>query len=196
MLVAGRMTTQDFITYVIAQVLGAIAGAVVGAVMWSFLLDNVDKAAGFVNVDLRISDRKVSRFTALVQHSSDIISVVDAQGAGASDRRQLQRLVGAECIVLSGRGAMDEDREPSFVEDVHSIIARHGIGAHTDPNSGGHDRQEGRDAMSELGVRRRAVCHGTAMTRHDGDVGVVDSHAVNQQGPPLERAMLLEQCDW
>jgi aquaporin Z len=28
-LVAGRMTTQDFITYVIAQVLGAIAGAVV-----------------------------------------------------------------------------------------------------------------------------------------------------------------------
>ena len=28
-LVAGRMTTQDFITYVIAQILGAIAGAVV-----------------------------------------------------------------------------------------------------------------------------------------------------------------------
>ncbi|HEX5932275.1 MAG TPA: aquaporin, partial [Methyloceanibacter sp.] len=28
-LVAGRMTTSDFITYVIAQVLGAIAGAVV-----------------------------------------------------------------------------------------------------------------------------------------------------------------------
>src|SRR5262245_38110934 len=28
-LVAGRMSTQDFITYVIAQVLGAIAGAVI-----------------------------------------------------------------------------------------------------------------------------------------------------------------------
>jgi hypothetical protein len=105
---------------------------------------------------------------------------VDSERAGAAYCRQLKRLMRAERVVPAGGGTMNEDGEPSFVENIHAIVACHRIRAHADANSGGYERQERRDAVSELRVRRRTVRHRTAVTCHNLDVGIVNAYTMNE----------------
>src|SRR6266513_3418554 len=120
---------------------------------------------------------------------------VHSQCAGAPDRRQLECLVGSKSVVTASRGAVDEDGETRFVENVHSIVARHRIRSHSEGNLRAYEREQRRDSVSEFRVRRGAVGDRAAVARDRRNVGGVDPHAVDEQRARLERSTLLEQRD-
>ena len=55
----------------------------------------------------------------------------------------------AEGVMTAGGTAMYQNRKTRFIEGVHAIIAGDRIGADADGNTGGKERQEWRDAVSQ-----------------------------------------------
>ena len=98
-------------------------------------------------------------------------------------------------VVPASRGAMDQDREPGLIEDVHPVVAGDRVRPDANSDSRRNQWQERSDAVPELGVRCRAVSHRATVAGHDCDVFRIDTHTVNQEWAALERAPLLEERD-
>ena len=120
---------------------------------------------------------------------------IESERASASDRGELEGVVGAERIVPARGGAVDQDREPSLVENIHPVVAGDRVRSDTDPDSGLDQWEQRSNAVPELGVRCRAVRDRAAMAGHGGNVFRIDAHAVDQEWPALQCPALLEERD-
>ena len=97
--------------------------------------------------------------------------------------------------MTAGGGAVDQNREPGLVENVHPVVAGDRVRADADFNPGGEEWEKRSDAVPEFGVRCGAVCHRAASPSHNRHVVRVHAYAVDEQWPALQRATLFEQRD-
>src|SRR3954454_8763621 len=93
-------------------------------------------------------------------------------------------------------GALHEYGDARFLEDVHAVVAGHGIGAKADVHAGAEKFRKGRNAVSELRVRDRTVRDTAPRPCDGGDIARVDAHTVNQERTRMQYVERGEECNW
>jgi hypothetical protein len=117
---------------------------------------------------------------------------LEPQSAGTTNRRELEGLVRTKGVVTLGRSTMDQNSQTGFVENVHAVVAGDRIRADTDAHSRGDEGEKWSYPVTEFRVRRGTVRHPAAAASDDLYVGIIHTHAMNEERTPVERSLPIQ----
>ena len=140
------------------------------------------------------SSSRHSATSASLPGSSEPISVLAAEAAGAVDGAQRQRLARGQRL----RAAVEprhEQRLAQLAGQLAGLVGRGAVDAEADRRAGRRERRHRRDAGAEARVRGRAVRDAGAGLAEPAHLALVEVHAVGEPDVVAEPADLLEVLD-
>ena len=140
------------------------------------------------------SSSRHSATSASLPGSSEPISVLAAEAAGAVDRAEGERLAGGQRL-RAALEARHEQRLAQLAAELAGLVGGGAVDAEPDRRAGRGERGHRRDAGAEPGVGGRAVRDAGAGLAEAADLALVEVDAVGEPDVVAQPADLLEVLD-